>query len=92
MLFKAMLEPLHKDILKTNKYLTIQKQTLATCMASMETKYEIVLNTISTLGQPVQYLVHIQASKKDAPPAPPAPPDLLTPAVPEGTSLKPTLW
>jgi hypothetical protein len=57
-------------------------------LASIETKHEIGLNTIATLGQWVEYLVQIQASKKDAPPAPP---DLLTLAVSEGTSAKPTL-
>jgi hypothetical protein len=87
--FKAILEPLHKDILKINKRLTTQNRKLATRLASMETKHEIALNTIATLGHRVEYLVQIQASKKDAPPAPT---DLLTPAIPEGTSPKPTLW
>ena len=87
--FKAILEPLHKDIQKINKRLTTQNPKLVSRLASIETKHEIALNTIATLGQRVEYLVQIQASKKDAPPAPP---DLLTPAVPEGTSPKPTLW
>src|SRR5580765_4681585 len=87
--FKAILEPLHKNILKINKCLTTQNRILATHLASIETKHEIALNTITTLGQRVEYLVQIQASQKDAPPAPP---DLLIPAVPEGTSPKPTLW
>src|SRR5580765_133221 len=87
--FKAILEPLHKDMLKINKRLTTQNRKLATRLASIETKHEIALNTIATLGQRVEYLVQIQASQKDAPPAPP---DLLTPAVPEGASPKPTLW
>jgi hypothetical protein len=78
--FKAILEPLHKNVLKINKRFTTQNCKLASCMASIETKHKIALNTISTLGQRVEYLVQMQASKKDASPAPP---DLLTPAVPE---------
>jgi hypothetical protein len=58
-------------------------------LASIETKQEIALDTIVTLGQQVEYLFQIQPSKKDTPTTPP---DLLTPAVPEGTSPKPTLW
>jgi hypothetical protein len=88
--FKAVLEPLHKFILKINKHCTTQNRKLASHLASIETKHKIALNTIATLGQRIEYLVQIQASKKDAPPAPP--PDLLTPVVPEGTSPKPTLW
>ncbi|KAF8241192.1 hypothetical protein K440DRAFT_637339 [Wilcoxina mikolae CBS 423.85] len=87
--FKAILEPLHKDILKINKRLTTQNRKLATSLASIETKHEIALNTIVTVGQRVEYLVQIQASQKDALPVPP---DLLIPAVPEGTFPKPTLW
>jgi hypothetical protein len=89
MVFKAILESLHEDILKINKHFTTQSQKLATPLASIETKHEIALNITATLGQPVEYLVQIQAAKKDAPPVPP---DILTPAVPEGTSPKPTLW
>ena len=49
--FKAILEPLHKDILKINKRLTTQNRKLISRLASIETKHEIALNTIATLGQ-----------------------------------------
>jgi CII-binding regulator of phage lambda lysogenization HflD len=57
---KAILEALHKDIHKINKHRTTQNSKLATSLASIETKYEIALNTIATLGQQVEYLVPIQ--------------------------------
>jgi hypothetical protein len=47
--FKAILEPLHKDIQKINKHLTTQKRKLVSRLASIETKHQIALNTIATL-------------------------------------------
>ena len=57
--FIAILEPLHKNILKINKCLTTQNCNLASLLASIETKHKIDLNTIVTLEEQVEYLVQI---------------------------------
>jgi hypothetical protein len=87
--FSKMLEPLHKDILKINRRLTRDNRKMVAKMTTMETKYEVALTTIASMGQQIEYLVKRQATQKDAPPPPP---ELATPTIPTGNITKPTLW